>query len=78
MSRSLSLPWELNDVPHGEIHHHFYKSTVAEDERDYYVYAAAWLYGFGQAKISRPVSSPAAVIPQPAYVRRHLRTILGD
>jgi enterochelin esterase-like enzyme len=33
-----SLPWELNDVPHGEIHHHFYKSAVAEDERDYYVY----------------------------------------
>jgi enterochelin esterase-like enzyme len=33
-----SLPWELNDVPHGEIHHHFYKSTVAGDDRDYYVY----------------------------------------
>jgi enterochelin esterase-like enzyme len=33
-----SLPWELNDVPHGEIHHHFYKSSVADDERDYYVY----------------------------------------
>ncbi len=33
-----SLPWELNDVPRGEIHHHFYKSAVAEDERDYYVY----------------------------------------
>jgi|SRR5208283_635557 len=33
-----SLPWELNDVPHGEIHHHFYKSAVAADERDYYVY----------------------------------------
>ena len=33
-----SLPWELNDVPHGEIHHHFYKSTVANDDRDYYVY----------------------------------------
>jgi enterochelin esterase-like enzyme len=33
-----SLPWELNDVPHGEIHHHFYKSTVAEDQRDFYVY----------------------------------------
>ncbi|MGA7402683.1 MAG: alpha/beta hydrolase-fold protein [Candidatus Sulfotelmatobacter sp.] len=33
-----SLPWELNDVPHGEIHHHFYKSLVAADERDYYVY----------------------------------------
>jgi enterochelin esterase-like enzyme len=34
----LSLPWELNDVPHGEIHHHLYKSMVAEDDRDYYVY----------------------------------------
>jgi enterochelin esterase-like enzyme len=33
-----SLPWELNDVPHGEIHHHFYKSAVAGDDRDYYVY----------------------------------------
>jgi len=33
-----SLPWELNDVPHGEIHHHFYKSKVAGDDRDYYVY----------------------------------------
>ncbi|MGA8274535.1 MAG: alpha/beta hydrolase-fold protein [Candidatus Sulfotelmatobacter sp.] len=34
----LSLPWELNDIPHGEIHHHFYKSVVAGDDRDYYVY----------------------------------------
>jgi enterochelin esterase-like enzyme len=33
-----SLPWEVNDVPHGEIHHHFYKSVVASDDRDYYVY----------------------------------------
>jgi enterochelin esterase-like enzyme len=33
-----SLPWELNNVPHGEIRHHFYKSTVAGDDRDYYVY----------------------------------------
>ena len=33
-----SLPWELNDVPRGEIHHHFYRSAVAEDDRDYYVY----------------------------------------
>jgi enterochelin esterase-like enzyme len=32
------LPWELNDVPHGEVDHHFYKSAVANDERDYYVY----------------------------------------
>jgi enterochelin esterase-like enzyme len=33
-----SLPWEVNDVPHGEIHHHFYKSAVCDDRRDYYVY----------------------------------------
>jgi enterochelin esterase family protein len=33
-----SLPWEVNDVPHGEIHHHFYKSAVSGDDRDYYVY----------------------------------------
>jgi enterochelin esterase family protein len=33
-----SLPWEVNDIPHGEIHHHFYKSGVGGDERDYFVY----------------------------------------
>jgi enterochelin esterase family protein len=33
-----SLTWETNDVPHGEIHHHFYKSGVVDDHRDYYVY----------------------------------------
>ena len=34
----LSLPWELNGVPHGEIHHHFYRSAVAGDDRDFFVY----------------------------------------
>lgn len=33
-----SLPWELNDVPHGEVHRHFYRSIAAGDDRDYYVY----------------------------------------
>src|SRR5438067_812035 len=33
-----SLPWEVNGVPHGEIHHHFYKSAAVGDERDFYVY----------------------------------------
>jgi len=33
-----SLPWETNDVPHGEVHHHFYKSAIIGDDRDYYVY----------------------------------------
>jgi len=36
-----SLPWEISDVPRGEIHHHFYKSMVAADERDFYVYTPA-------------------------------------
>jgi enterochelin esterase-like enzyme len=33
-----SLPWEVNDVPHGVVDHHFYKSGVFGDQRDYYVY----------------------------------------
>jgi enterochelin esterase-like enzyme len=33
-----SLPWEVNQVPHGEIHHHFYYSKIASDNRDFYVY----------------------------------------
>lgn len=33
-----SLSWSLNDVPHGELHHHFYHSAVAGDDRDYIVY----------------------------------------
>jgi len=30
-----SLPWEINHVPHGTIHHHFYQSGVVGDERDF-------------------------------------------
>jgi len=33
-----SLPWELNDVPHGQLHRHFYKSKIAEDDREFIVY----------------------------------------
>jgi enterochelin esterase family protein len=33
-----NLPWELNDVPRGQLHHHFYKSAVAGDDRDFWVY----------------------------------------
>jgi enterochelin esterase-like enzyme len=33
-----SLPWEINNVPHGVIHHHFYRSAVVGDNRDFYVY----------------------------------------
>ena len=30
--------WEIADVPHGVIHHHFYRSKVVGDERGYFVY----------------------------------------
>lgn len=33
-----SLSWEVNDGPHGVLHHHFYKSGVVGDQRDFYVY----------------------------------------
>jgi enterochelin esterase-like enzyme len=33
-----TLAWEVNDVPRGMVHRHFYKSGVVGDNRDYYVY----------------------------------------
>jgi len=37
-SEPASLPWETNDVPHGEVHHHFYKSGVVGDDQGFFVY----------------------------------------
>jgi enterochelin esterase family protein len=34
-----SLPWELNNVPHGTIQRHLYRSGIVGDNRDFYVYA---------------------------------------
>jgi enterochelin esterase family protein len=31
-------PWDIADVPHGEVHHHFFHSASIGDDRDYYVY----------------------------------------
>ncbi len=33
-----TLPWELNDVPRGELHRHPYRSKAAEDDREFIVY----------------------------------------
>lgn len=33
-----SLPWEVNNVPRGMLHRHFYHSTVVGDDRDFFVY----------------------------------------
>ena len=31
-------PWEFTDIPHGTVHHHFYNSKVASENRDFFVY----------------------------------------
>ncbi len=33
-----SLSWEWNDVPHGTVTNHFYKSGIIGDDRNFYVY----------------------------------------
>lgn len=33
-----TLPWDVADVPRGQLHRHFYRSGVAGDHRDYHVY----------------------------------------
>lgn len=33
-----SLPWEVNDVPRGALHRHFYRSVLVGDDRDFFVY----------------------------------------
>jgi enterochelin esterase family protein len=33
-----AMPWEQTDIAHGVIHHHFYKSALVGDNRDFYVY----------------------------------------
>jgi enterochelin esterase family protein len=43
LSNELHIPdpsqvWEVANVAHGEIHHHFYHSNIAGDDRDFYVY----------------------------------------
>jgi enterochelin esterase-like enzyme len=33
-----SLPWEINDVPHGVVHRHLYRSAILGDDRPFLVY----------------------------------------
>src|SRR3954471_13212647 len=33
-----TMPWEPSDIPHGTVHHHFYRSSIVGDNRDFYVY----------------------------------------
>lgn len=42
--------WEVQDVPHGEVTHHFYRSKLIGDQRDYMVYTPPG-YRVGKAKL---------------------------
>lgn len=44
--------WEVEDVPHGVVHHHFYKSAAVGDERDFYVYTPP---GYEKGRLRYPV-----------------------
>jgi enterochelin esterase-like enzyme len=45
--------WDVAEVPHGVVHHHFFKSKVVGDQRDFYVYTPP---GFDpKAKTNYPV-----------------------
>jgi enterochelin esterase family protein len=33
-----SLPWELTDVPHGTVHHHFFRSRLLGENSEFFVY----------------------------------------
>lgn len=33
-----ALPWEVDEVPHGTVHRHVYKSAVVNEQSEYYVY----------------------------------------
>jgi enterochelin esterase-like enzyme len=35
---SAPMPWEVADVPHGVLHHHFYHSPLLTEQSDFYVY----------------------------------------
>jgi enterochelin esterase-like enzyme len=43
--------WEPQNVAHGEVHHHFYRSTVAGDDRHYFVYTPPNYQATSSAKL---------------------------
>jgi len=53
-----ALPWEINEVPHGVIHRHHYKSAIIGDERPFLVYTP-------------PGYDPAAPQPYPVLYLLH-------
>jgi enterochelin esterase family protein len=52
-----TLSWEVNDVPHGQIHEHFYTSKAVGEPRAYYVYTPPGYDPVG-AETSRALPAP--------------------
>lgn len=50
VSGSPAEDWEVQDVPHGEVSHHFYRSKTIGDQRDYLVYTPPG-YRTGKSKL---------------------------
>jgi enterochelin esterase family protein len=42
--------WDVQDVPHGVVHQHFYKSAIIGDQRDYFVYTPPYYNPRGHKK----------------------------
>jgi enterochelin esterase-like enzyme len=42
-----AMPWEITDIPHGMVHHHFFHSKLIGDDRDFFVYTPP---GYNPAK----------------------------
>jgi enterochelin esterase family protein len=53
-----TLPWEINNVPHGVLHRHLYHSAILGDERPFVVYTP-------------PGYDPAAKVPYPVLYLLH-------
>jgi enterochelin esterase family protein len=53
-----ALSWEVNDVPHGTLHRHFYNSAIAGEGREFYVYTP-------------PGYDPAGKVEYPVLVLLH-------
>lgn len=43
-------PWELTNIPHGEVHRHLYHSSLIGDDREFYVYTPPGYSASGRTK----------------------------
>ena len=85
-----TLLWEINDVPRGRLHRHFYKSAAAADERDFSVYtppgydpsarkrypALYLLHGYSDDASAWSTAGAANVILDNLIARKHAKPMI--